>query len=235
MPAPLSIIIPTLNAAEHLPRLLAQLMDGLADGLIAEVIFADGGSTDATKAIAEDCGAKLVTTRKGRGTQLAAGCAAARGAWLLVLHSDTHLPDTWCDDLRHHITHHPRQAAAFRLRFDSRHPMATVTAGWANLRSRMFDLPYGDQGLLIPAKLYTNVGGYPNLSLMEDVHIARNLRGTLRLLPSAVTTSPQKYQTNGWIRQGTRNMARLVSFLAGSRAATRSDSYDAAPPSNCNR
>ena len=235
MPAPLSIIIPTLNAAGVLPALMQDLMEGIAAGMIREVILADGGSSDATAAIAEDTGARLVTTEPGRGIQLAEGCTAARADWLLILHADTDLPSNWPAVLRQHMQDWPEQAAAFRLSFGSRHPMARVTAGWANLRTRLFGLPYGDQGLLVPASLYRACGGYPDLRLMEDVAMARRLKGRIRLLPAKVKTSATRFEENGWLTQGTRNLWRLVRYLLGSKSASDPAGYDAAPPSNCKR
>ena len=97
MPAPLSIIIPTLNAASGLPECLQALMPGLELGLIREVIVSDGGSDDATPRIAGDTGATWITGTSGRGAQLAAGADTARGDWLLFLHADTYLSPDWAE------------------------------------------------------------------------------------------------------------------------------------------
>jgi len=132
MIAPLSIIIPTLNAGNPLLRLLPQLFEGLTEGLIAELIFADGGSTDQTAAIAEDAGAKIISCEQGRGTQLRTGCATAKGRWLLILHADSKLPDDWTEVIREHMDTHPKEAAVFRLTFNDR----SFMAGW-----RMWPLP----------------------------------------------------------------------------------------------
>ena len=226
MTAPLSIIIPTLNAQSGLKTLLPQLMDGLTTGLIAEVIFADGGSTDATLAIAEDVGAKLIKAPKGRGTQLAAGCKAAKGAWLLVLHADSGLPSTWTDTVQTQMERAPDRAAAFRLALRSNHPMARITAGWANLRTNTFSLPYGDQGLLIPARLYNKIGGYPEIPLMEDVALAKALKGRIDLMPATVTSDASKYERDGWLRRGTRNLLTLIRYKLGASPQQLLKSYD---------
>ena len=91
MPAPLSIIIPALNAAGDLPLALESLLAGLEAGLIREVIVVDGGSTDTTCAIAGSAGADSRRVRTGQGKQLRAGAASARGEWFLFLHADTAL------------------------------------------------------------------------------------------------------------------------------------------------
>ena len=89
MRARLSIVIPTLNAEATLPAVLIALMEGVEAGLVRELIVTDGGSQDATRAIAEEVGAIWITDEAGRGGQLARGCAKAGGDWMLVLHADS--------------------------------------------------------------------------------------------------------------------------------------------------
>ena len=233
MTAPLSIIIPTLNAAQQVTALMQDLMAGVSEGLIAEVIIADGGSTDAIQAIAQDTGAVFINSPKGRGSQLRHGITKARADWLLVLHADTQLPPNWPLLVLDHIRTRPEYAAYFGLRFSSHHPMALVTATWANLRSRVFGLPYGDQGLLVSRDLYDICGGYLEIPLMEDVEIARKLRGRLRALPDHITTSADRYQTRGWLRQGSRNIFALMRYLMGASPEALAKRYNARFSSNC--
>ena len=87
----------------------------------------------------------------------------------------------------------------FRLDFDAKGLMPLIVAGWANLRARIFGLPYGDQALLIHCDLLDQVGGMPDLPLMEDVALARALKGRLRQLPVLATTSADKFERQGWI------------------------------------
>ena len=117
MRAPISIVIPTLNAADELPGTLASLGEGLAEGLIREVVISDGGSTDGTRAIAEAAGAEWVAGAAGRGGQLARGVVAAEGEWLLCLHADTHLGPGWAAAILAHLRDAPNRAGYFRLRF----------------------------------------------------------------------------------------------------------------------
>ncbi|MEM7668569.1 MAG: TIGR04283 family arsenosugar biosynthesis glycosyltransferase [Pseudomonadota bacterium] len=216
MTAPLSIIIPTLNAADRLGPTLGALSDGLFESLIRDVILTDGGSTDPVAEIADAVGARFITGPKGRGTQLAAGAAEATGDWLLFLHADTVLSPGWAGAVRAHVAAHPDQAAYFRLGFDQGGLAARLTAGWANFRSRIFGLPYGDQGLLIPRRLYTTLGGYPDLALMEDVALARRIgRRRMRMLPVSAVTSAQRYVNEGWAQRGFRNLTTLLLFGLG--------------------
>ncbi|SEA29401.1 TIGR04283 family arsenosugar biosynthesis glycosyltransferase [Rubrimonas cliftonensis] len=212
----ISIVIPTLNAAPTLGPTLGALGPGVADGVIREVIFADGGSTDDTADIAEGVGARLVAAPRGRGTQLAAGAEAARGDWLLFLHADTRLSPDWPAAMRSHVATRPDAAGWARLRFDAAGAAPSFVAGWANLRARRLALPYGDQALLISAALYRAVGGHPPAPLMEDVALARAL-GRRRLAPLACTaeTSATRYETEGWAARGARNLLCLSLYSLG--------------------
>jgi hypothetical protein len=228
MRAPVSIVIPTLDAADDLPPTLAALGEGLEAGLIRELIISDGGSRDATRAIAEAAGAVWVEGPPGRGGQLARGAATAGGEWLLFLHADTQLAPGWTQAAVAHMRHHAGKAGWFRLRFRARGPAPRIVAGWANLRSRLFGLPYGDQGLLISRALYGSVGGFPAIPLMEDVALARTLgRGRLRALDAEALTSAARYEAEGWLRRGARNLSTLLSFLLGTDAESLARRYAA--------
>lgn len=225
MSAPFSIIIPTLNAARALPETFEALLPGVERGLIAQVIVSDGGSTDETCNLADAIGAEIVTGAAGRGGQLARGAAVAKAPWLLFLHGDTHLPPTWPGALGTHIAHDPEKAAVFRLAFRARGSMPALTAAWANLRTKRLDLPYGDQSLLVSRALYDRIGGYPDQPLMEDVAIARALRGRIRLLDETVTTSAQRYQQQGWIKRGAANLMTLARYSAGTSPQKLAQTY----------
>lgn len=214
MRAPLSVIVPTLNAEASLPNLLADLMAANEAGLLREVILSDGGSTDDCQRIAEEVGAQWVSGPAGRGGQLRRGIDAAQGGWLLVLHADSHLPDGWVEAVAQHMGQ-SRKAGYFDLSFDARGLAPKWVASWANLRSRLLGLPYGDQGLLLSRVLYDKVGGYQDIPLMEDVAIAKALKGQLIPMNAPIVTSAAKYQKQGWLRRGARNLITLARYRAG--------------------
>jgi len=223
MRAELSVIIPTLDAGPALPACLAALFEGVQAGLIREVILSDGGSRDETRAIAEAAGAVIVTGAPSRGGQLQRGVAVAGGAWLLVLHADTELPEGWAGAVRARMEQ--GGAATFRLRFDAGGMAARLVAGWANLRTVLFGLPYGDQALLVSQRDYEAAGGYEDIPLMEDVALARALKGRIALLPLSVTTSAARYHREGWLRRGARNLWLLARYLAGADPARLAARY----------
>ncbi|BBU55255.1 glycosyl transferase [Mameliella alba] len=223
MRAPISIVIPTLDAEGGLPACLGSLGEGLQAGLIRELVISDGGSRDATLQIAGQAGARVVTGPPSRGGQVRRGIAATEGDWLFVLHADTHLAEGWTQAVLPVLTQ--PGAWHFRLRFDARGVMPFWVAGWANLRSRLFHLPYGDQGLLIHREVLEDVGGYPDLALMEDVALARRLKTRLRGLPATAVTSADKYRRQGWLRRGARNLVTLARYFAGADVSALARRY----------
>lgn len=214
MRAPISVVVPVLDAEASLAGCASALLEGIDAGLIRELIVSDGGSRDGTRAIAEELGALWVSGPASRGGQIGRGCRHAQGEWLLILHADTQLQEGWSACVAAHLAQ-SKKAGYFRLRFASGGVPARIVAGWANLRSSVFGLPYGDQGLLISRALYEAVGGYLDIPLMEDVALARALKGKLVALDAYAVTSAEKYERGGWIRRGARNLTTLLRYFAG--------------------
>lgn len=214
MPAPISVIIPTLNSEQNLPSCLGALSEALTAGLLAQVIFADGGSEDGTLQIADEVGASLVSSPAGRGIQLANAAHTTRGEWLLFLHSDSVLEAGWTDQIQNYLRD-SNQAHYFKLKFDDKSFKARLVAFWANTRAFVFKLPYGDQGLLISRQLYDDVGGYADFPLMEDVDMAQKLRRNLSNMPITIETSAQKYRDQGWFYRSFRNFRILMRYKLG--------------------
>jgi rSAM/selenodomain-associated transferase 2 len=226
MPSPITVIIPTLNAAASLPACIDALMPGLEAGLIRELIISDGGSTDATAAIAEGAGARLIAGAKGRGAQLAAGAREARGDWLLFLHADTCLSRDWAERVEAHLSERPGKAATFTLAFRSDAGAAKRVAALANWRARNFGLPYGDQGLLISRALYDAVGGYQDLPLMEDVALVRAIgKAKLAILSAEARTGAERFEREGWNARSLRNTLLVARYLMGAKPDELAKAY----------
>jgi len=180
----ISVVIPTVNSQRLLPRCFDSLIAAAVRGVVREVIVSDSGSTDSTLAIADGAGAHIVHARKGRGQQLAEGAAIAKSDWLLFLHPETALEPGWEVEAESFIDQaqmeHPR-AAAFRFALEDFGGEARRAEAMSALRTGMFALPYGDQGLLIPKRLYQKIGGYRALADMEDADLVRRI-GRRRLV-----------------------------------------------------
>jgi rSAM/selenodomain-associated transferase 2 len=222
MRAPLSIVIPTLNAEPDLPGCLAALMPGVEAGLVRELVVTDGGSQDATRAIAEAAGAIWVDGPAGRGGQLRRGVAASNGVWLLVLHADTVLSPDWVAAATAGMA--GGDPGYFGLRFRATGPAPRLVAGWAALRARAFAMPFGDQGLLVSRADYEAAGGYPDIALMEDMALIRRLPRPRRL-DAVAETGAERYLAHGWLRQGAANLWRQARFLAGADPVRLARSY----------
>ena len=225
MRAPVSVIIPTLNAESALPTLLSSLFEGLDAAIIREVIVADGGSRDATVDMAEKVGCHVEHCAKGRGGQIRQGISVAKGDWVLILHADSVLGSGWSEGFERYLED-PAIAWYFTLKFNSDHPMARLTEGWANRRARLLGLPYGDQGLLVNRTTLASLGGYVDLPLMEDVATVQKLKGRLSPLPIPLTTSATRYEREGWLRQGAKNIWRLLRYFFGASPSQLAQEYD---------
>ncbi len=203
-------VIPTLNAASVLPAALAAL------GGQVRVVVADGGSTDGTPEVARAAGAAVIAAPRGRGVQVAAGVAAARSPWLLLLHADTRLAPGWAAVAAAHMRAAPGRAGYFRFALDSADPRARRLERAVAWRCRVLALPYGDQGLLIAREVLAAAGGVRPLPLMEDVDLVRRLGGgRLAALPTDAVTSAARWERDGWRRRTARNLMCLALWHAG--------------------
>jgi rSAM/selenodomain-associated transferase 2 len=209
----LTAVIPTLNAAESLPITLNALA-----GAVSRLIIADGGSTDATRAIAAAGGAQVVDAPRGRGSQLAAGTAAADTPWLLVIHADTRPGPGWQAAAAAFMADpaNAGRAGYFRFLLDDAAPQARRLERAVAWRCRALGLPYGDQGLLIRRDTLAEAGGFRPIPIMEDVDLARRL-GRRRLvgLDAAFVTSAARWRAEGWWARSARNLSCLALWFAG--------------------
>ncbi|MDE2110709.1 MAG: glycosyltransferase [Alphaproteobacteria bacterium] len=179
----ISVVIPTQNSQATLTRCFDSLIGATAHGVAREVIVADGASTDDTLFIADAAGAHVVQAGKSRASQLAAGAKAARGDWILFLHPETALEPGWDVEAEAFIARvsleRPR-AAAFRFGLDDFDARSRRLEAMVALRCWLFKLPYGNQGLLIPRRLYNKLGDYRDTAA-EDVDLVRRI-GARRLV-----------------------------------------------------
>jgi rSAM/selenodomain-associated transferase 2 len=215
----ISVVVPTLNSEAGLPATLAALVTAAVDGLVREVIVVDGGSRDGTAAIADQTGARLIVSARGRGNQLAAGAREARFPWLLFLHADTVLEDGWEREVIAFLSRveeggRALGAAAFRFALDDQGARPRLLERLVALRCAMLGLPYGDQGLLVPKRLYEALGGYRPMLLMEDVDFVRRLgRRRITMLRARALTSAERFQREGYWRRSARNLLCLTLYL----------------------
>ncbi|OON67764.1 TIGR04283 family arsenosugar biosynthesis glycosyltransferase [Hymenobacter sp. CRA2] len=195
-----SIIIPAYNEAAGIGALVRYLRAATADEA-AEIIVADGQSTDGTAEAAEAAGARVLQCpQRGRAAQMNHGAAQAHGAVLYFLHADTYPPAGFLADIRRAVAA-GYGSGCFRLQFDCRHWFLRLSAWFTRFEAEM--VRFGDQSLFVRRAVFEQAGGFrTDMVVLEDQEITRRLRrcGRFAVLPRAVITSARKYLDNGVYR-----------------------------------
>jgi len=213
----ISVIVPTLNEQEHLPATLSCI--ALAPG--DELIVVDGGSNDQTVTIAQQFTPHVLQSPPGRAVQMNRGAQHAQGDILLFLHADTLLPPAALEAVRQAV-----QAGAiggaFRLTITPPTLALRLVAWCTNVRTRLGQLPYGDQALFMPRVIFEALGGYDDVPFMEDVRMVQALRtrGRLVIIPQAVHTSGRRWQRDGVLYTTVRNTVLITLYFCGVPPAT---------------
>ena len=209
----MSVIIPARNEEEQ----IAETIEQVVRAGVAEVIVVDGESTDRTRDVARASGAKVLTSASGRGEQQNLGARVATGDVLLFLHADTHLPSDFAEQIATALRRDGVSAGAFRLRIDAPGRPLRLVEQLANWRSRVFQLPYGDQAIFLKAETFRDAGGFADIPLMEDFDLMRRLRrlGRIELTPAAVTTSARRWRKLGVWRATWTNQLCILAHLLG--------------------
>jgi rSAM/selenodomain-associated transferase 2/rSAM/selenodomain-associated transferase 1 len=213
----LSVIIPVLNEAKTLPDVLTSTA---ADSEV-EIIVVDGGSVDDTMAIAQSYGVNVLSSSGGRALQMNAGAAAATGEILLFLHADTQLPTGYDQMVRATLNAQsskpPVIAGAFTLYIDAPRWTLRLVEWGVNWRSRFLQLPYGDQAIFLKADTFHNLGGFPELPIMEDFELVCQLRrlGSIIILSTPVVTSARRWLKKGVFQTTLLNQIIIAGYLLG--------------------
>ncbi|WP_371411470.1 TIGR04283 family arsenosugar biosynthesis glycosyltransferase [Nostoc linckia] len=209
----ISIIIPAINEAGNIKEAIATTKSSTN----IEVIVVDGGSSDDTKAIAQSLGVKVISSSPGRAVQMNAGAVAASGEILLFLHADTRLPAGF-DEMICTALQQPRiVAGAFNLQIDA----SLLSLRWVELgvkwRSHFCQMPYGDQAIFVTKAVFQQVGGFPELAIMEDFELIRRLKtkGRIAILSTPVVTSARRWLQKGVLKTTLLNQIVIIAYLLG--------------------
>jgi len=242
-PIALSVIMPVLNEGERIQKTLDHLAE-IAEQIPYEVIVVDGDRAGSTlQYLPSDRPVRGITAARGRGLQMNAGAAIARGEILLFLHADTQLPKTAFQSIIQLFDPAPNPdqtpnfgskglkplvpndgagdqlvGGAFDLAIASSRWILRTIARVASVRSRLTRLPYGDQAIFIRRSAFLELGGYPEIPIMEDVALMRSIRRRgwrIRILPDRVLTSARRWEREGVWRCTLRNWTMLVAYFAG--------------------
>jgi rSAM/selenodomain-associated transferase 2 len=209
----LSVIIPTLDEEAALAATLESARRSAPD---SEIVVVDGGSRDRTREVARGVrGVRVMTAERGRGLQMNAGAAAARGDVLLFLHADTHLPPDAGALVAAALEDGGVIGGSFVLGFDAFHPLL-----WLSSIPSHLNLPwatYGDQALFCRREAFEEAGGFPPDPLFEDVALQSRIRriGRCVKVRRRVTTSSRRFLRVGVLRQQLLNLTLLAAYHLG--------------------
>ncbi|MCC5640478.1 TIGR04283 family arsenosugar biosynthesis glycosyltransferase [Nostoc sp. CHAB 5844] len=211
--AQVSIIIPTLNEAGNIQGAIASTQSSTN----IEVIVVDGGSSDDTVAIAQSLGAKVISSSPGRAVQMNAGAAVASGEVLLFLHADTRLPFGFDALIRKALQQPGSVAGAFDLQIDASALGLRLVELGVKWRSRFLQMPYGDQAIFLTQKVFQQIGGFPELPIMEDFELIRTLNSTGRIviINTPVVTSARRWLQKGIFQTTLLNQIIIIAYLFG--------------------
>lgn len=216
----LSIIMPALNEAGGIVEALQALAPLRARG--HEVIVIDGGSRDATVALARSHCDRLLLAPRGRGAQMNAGARAAHGQALVFLHADTRLPSE--ADRIIVAALRSRAWGRFDVRIEGRHPLLRVVAMAMNARSRLTGIATGDQAIFVRASAFP---GFPDIPLMEDVAFSKAMKrvGPPACLRERVITSGRRWEARGVLRTILLMWRLRLAYALGQDPARLAERY----------
>jgi len=208
-----SVIIPVLNEEKSIGSTIAAL-NALAPH---EVIVVDGGSGDRTSRISVEAGAKALMTGPGRARQMNRGALEATGDVLLFLHADTRLPTSALRDIAAALNDARYVGGRFDVELDSDRWLLKVVGFMISLRSRLSKVGTGDQAIFVRREMFAELGGFPDMPLMEDIAFCRMLKraGEVACLKSKVVTSARRWETDGVWRTIFRMWTLKLLYLAG--------------------
>ena len=191
----ISVVIPVLNEEKSIATTLATL----ASLKPHELIIVDGGSSDRTAEICNRLGAMVLSSPRGRGLQMNHGARQTTGDVLLFLHADTRLPGSAFGDILRALGNPQCVGGRFDVKLDGAHWMLGVVGAMISLRSRLSRVATGDQAIFVRREIFIELGGYPDIPLMEDVAFAQALkrRGAVACLRSRVVTSARRWEREG--------------------------------------
>ena len=195
-----SVVVPVLDEAEVVGRTLAGLQALRASG--GEVIVVDGGSRDATRAIAATLADRVIDAPRGRALQMNAGARAARGAILVFLHADTVPPAGALEGLAARLEASGRSWGRFDVSIDAAGPLLAAVALLMNARSRWTGIATGDQAIFARRDAFERAGGFPEIPVMEDIALSKILRRASPplCLRDRVATSGRRWRRSGTLR-----------------------------------
>lgn len=194
-----SIVVPTLNETALIQPFLRHLRQQASE---AEIIVADGGSSDGTPGLARGLCDRVVHAKAGRAAQMNEGAREARGEILWFLHVDATVPMQSLNEIEEIMSDPAVAGGFFRIRLPRPQPVYRLTDGFAHYAGLLLRMRCGDHGIFCRRTVFTELGGFPEVPLMEDVEFFRRLRrrGAVKYSPKRIVVSPRRYEAIGRAR-----------------------------------
>jgi rSAM/selenodomain-associated transferase 2 len=225
----LSVIIPARDEAQALPQLLANLAWLRACG--AELIVVDGGSRDATAALAAPYVDRVLASSPGRARQMNAGAAVACGDYLWFVHADTQVSAESIQRLLEVLGERPVWGR-FDVRLSGQSLSLRLIGSMISLRSRLTGVASGDQGIFVARVSFEALGGYADIALMEDLELIRRLKKLARprCLRPALLTSSRRWERHGVWRTVLLMWRLRLAYYCGANPDQLARRYRGGPP-----
>ena len=203
-----------LNEAEAIARTLGALRRGAPD---AEIIVVDGGSADASIAIAEPLCDRIVAVSRGRARQMNAGAKLSAGDALAFVHADTLVPESFGADIAAALLDPAVVGGRFDVELDSVALPYRIIGAMISIRSRLSRTGTGDQAIFVRRGVFEALGGFPEIELCEDLEFSRRLKraGKVACLRSRVITSARRWNRDGLARTVLRMWMIRAMYLVG--------------------
>ncbi len=221
----ISIIIPTLNEAENIAKLLPYLKK-CCEGDEYEIIVSDCGSTDGTRKIAEKNGAKVVLSScKGRALQMNSGAAIAQYPVLYFIHADTIPPASFCGDISSAIKK-GYELGRYTTRFDSRKWILKLNAFFT--RFDWFVCYGGDQTMFVCKKLFSHLNGFDSsMLIMEEYDFVQRAKQISRykIFKTPALVSARKYENHSWWKVQKANYKAVKMYRKNLPQSEIADQY----------
>eukprot|EP00903_Cladosiphon_okamuranus_P016694 g15390.t2 len=231
-----SVVVPAYNEGDGVKLTLATIDDLAEDKSRVEIIVVDAGCKDNTmEAVASmKLGVKLSTTTSvgGRGPALNAGARIATGDLLLFVHADTIVPPGFDVTLRKAFQDPSILMSTFlfginRALLRGKEPFGmAVLERIVNMRTRCIHLPYGDQAFCFTAHKFAEMGGFPDIVMMEDFEVVRRLRkeelaggGRIHVMDQAALCAPRRWEKHGVLRNSLQNICFSLLYGVGNLSA----------------
>ena len=173
---------------------------------------------------------QIIASEKGRALQMNNGAALASNSWLVFLHVDTFFSDTAINSLQAVFCCKEVKWGRFNVRLSGASPLFRLVSILMNIRSRLTGIATGDQAMFMRKTVFEQVGGFPNIALMEDISLSSKLKtmASPYCVKELVTTSSRRWQKHGVVKTILMMWSLRLRYFFGVSPVVLAERYDRA-------